>query len=46
VADKRFFDFIDKPVSMIPMADVWASKIKKRDIRNAELQRKIPLGWT
>jgi hypothetical protein len=46
VADKHFFDFIDKHVSMIAVADDWAAKIKKRDIHNAELQRKIPLGWT
>jgi hypothetical protein len=28
VADKRFFEFIDKPVPMIGMVDVWASKNK------------------
>ena len=46
VADKRFLDYIDKPVSMIAMADVWAAKRKNRDIRNNELNRKIPSGWT
>jgi hypothetical protein len=45
VADKCFWDHIDKPVSMIAMTDVWAAKRKKRDIGNAELKRKIPLGW-
>jgi hypothetical protein len=40
VADKRFWEYIDKPVSMIAMADVWAAKRKNRDIRNAELKRK------
>jgi hypothetical protein len=28
VAHKRFWEFIDKPVSMIVMADVWAAKGK------------------
>jgi hypothetical protein len=46
VADKRFWDYIDKPMAMIAMLDVWASKKKNRDIRNAELKRKIPSGWT
>jgi len=46
VADKRFWEYIDKPVLMIAMADVWAAKIKNRDIRNKELKRKIPSGWT
>ncbi len=26
MADKRFLEYIDKPVSMILMADVWAAK--------------------
>jgi hypothetical protein len=46
VEDKPFFDFIDKPVAMIAMTDVWAAKRKNRDIRNAELKRKLPAGWT
>jgi hypothetical protein len=46
VADKRFWDFIDRPISMIAMADIWAAKNKKRDIRDAELKRKISTGWT
>jgi hypothetical protein len=44
-ADKHFWDFIDKPVSMIAMADVWAVKKKKGDIHNVELKKKTPTGW-
>jgi hypothetical protein len=46
VADEHFWHFIDKPVSMISMADVWASKIKKRNMRDSKLKRKVPSGWT
>jgi hypothetical protein len=46
VADSRFWKFVDKPASMIPMIDVWASKRKNRDLRNEELKRKTPSGWT
>jgi hypothetical protein len=46
VADSRFWEFIDRPASMIPMIDVWAAKRKNRDLRNEELRRKIPSGWT
>jgi hypothetical protein len=46
VADKRFLEYVDKLVSMIAMADVWAAKQKNRDIRNNKLNRKIPSGWT
>ncbi len=46
VADKHFWDFIDKPVAVIAMTDVWAAKRKNRDIRNAELKRKLSAGWT
>jgi alpha-D-ribose 1-methylphosphonate 5-triphosphate synthase subunit PhnG len=42
VADKRFGEYIGKPVSMIAMTDVWASKRKNRDVRDEELKRKIP----
>jgi hypothetical protein len=42
---KLFWDFIDKSVSMIAMADVWAVRKKKRYIHDAELKRKIPTGW-
>ena len=44
VADKRFWEYIDKHVSMIAMADIWAAKRKNRDIRNEELKRTIPSG--
>jgi hypothetical protein len=44
VADKRFKDFIDMPVAMIAMADVWAAKKRNRDVLNAELKRKVPTG--
>jgi hypothetical protein len=46
VADKHFWAFIDKPASMIAMADVWAAKKKKGDIHGSELKRKTPMGWT
>jgi hypothetical protein len=46
VADERFWPFVDKPVSMIAMADVQVSKIRKRNICNLELKRKVPSGWT
>jgi hypothetical protein len=46
VADDRFWEYIDRPVSMIAMVDVWAAKRKNRDIRNEELKRKVPTGWT
>jgi hypothetical protein len=46
VADKHLWEYIDKPVSMIAIADVWAGKRKNREKRNKELKRKIPLGWT
>jgi hypothetical protein len=46
VADSRFWEFIDRPASMIPMIDVWAAKRKNRDLRNEELQRKVPTGWS
>jgi hypothetical protein len=47
VVDKCFGEYIDNPVSMIVMADVEAAKRKNRDIvRNKELKRKIPSGWT
>ena len=38
VSDERFWPFIDKPASMIAMDEVWASKRKTRDARNAELK--------
>jgi hypothetical protein len=28
------------------MIDVWAAKRKNRDLRNEELQRKVPTGWS
>jgi hypothetical protein len=46
VADNRFWEYIDRPVSMIAMVDVWAAKRKNRDIRKQELKRKVPTGWT
>jgi hypothetical protein len=47
VAGEHFWPFIDKPVSMIAMEDVWASKIRKQNIRNLERKkRKVPSGWT
>jgi len=44
-ADSRFMNFIDKPVAMMAMVDVWAAKKKARDLRSAELKRKVPTGW-
>ncbi len=46
MADDRFQRHMDKPAAMIAMTDVWAAKRKNRDIRNAELKRKVPTGWT
>jgi hypothetical protein len=46
VADDRFWAYIDKPMSMMFMAEVWAVKNRTRDVRNAELKRKVPPGWT
>jgi alpha-D-ribose 1-methylphosphonate 5-triphosphate synthase subunit PhnG len=34
VADKYFGECIDKPVSMIAKADIWAAKRKNRDTGN------------
>jgi hypothetical protein len=46
VAENRFWEYIDRPVSMVAVEDVWAAKRKNRDIRNEELKRKVPTGWT
>jgi hypothetical protein len=46
VGDSRFWPFIDRPVSIIAMEDVWAAKRKRRDVRDAELKRSLPSGWT
>jgi hypothetical protein len=45
MAGKRFLDFVDRPMAMIAVADVWAAK-ENRDMRNAELRCKAPTGWT
>jgi hypothetical protein len=46
VADDCFRRHMDKPVAMIAMTNVWAATRKNRDMRNAELKREVPTGWT
>jgi hypothetical protein len=47
MADKRFWEYIDKPMSTIAIiVDIWAAKRKNRDIHNKKLKRKIPSGWS
>jgi len=46
VKDERFRKYVDKPQSIQLLDSIWADKRKKREARQEELTRPVPIGWS
>jgi hypothetical protein len=46
VTDDRFKTFIDKPMSIVLLEDVWAAKRKTIEAHEEEIARGVPDGWS